>query len=188
MPVCFHILSVMAFFIMPDCLGNNIHVGMGYCLMPSRHLEMRPVHTPGKLAEQCSVANMCRGRPTPPSYRASRTALAQPVRDTADLQTSSAKDAAEAECRFTRGIKSAWLLSTYPTEEQLFLLLRCTQTLVMHDKTTLQSCLVFLLKLLMQNTAYIRNALIQYGKSYVLSLSLIVNKVQNTDFFCRHEY
>lgn len=103
-------------------------------------------------------------------------------------QTPSAKDATEAKCCFTRGIKSAWLLSTYPTEEQLFLLLRCTQTLVIHDKTTLQSGLVFLLKLLMQNTAYIRNALIQYGKSYVLSLSLIVNKAQNTDFFCRHEY
>lgn len=61
--------------------------------------------------------------------------------------------------------------------------LTCTQTLVVHDKPTLQSCLVFLLKFLMQNTAYVRNALIQYGKSYVLSLSLVVNGVQNTGFF-----
>lgn len=87
-----------------------------------------------------------------------------------------------------KGIKAAWLLSTYPTEEQLFLLLRCIQTLVIHDKPTLQSCLVFLLKFLMQSTACIRNALIQYGKSYVLSLSLVVNRAQYTDFFCRHEY
>lgn len=42
--------------------------------------------------------------------------LAQPVQDTANLQTSSAKDAAEAECCFMRSIKAAWLLSIYPTE------------------------------------------------------------------------
>lgn len=39
MLVCFHILSAMAFPIMPDCLGNNTHVGTGYCLVPSQQLE-----------------------------------------------------------------------------------------------------------------------------------------------------
>lgn len=98
---------------------------------------MHLVCTPGKLAEQCSAVTTCRGRPTPPGYQASRAATAQPVQHTANLQTSSAKDAAEAECCSMRGIKTAWLFSTFPTEEQLSLLLRCTQTVVIHDKPTL---------------------------------------------------
>lgn len=137
MLVCFHVLSAMAILIMPNCLGNNIHAGTGYCLVPSQQLETCLVSMPGKLAEQCSAVTMSWGRPSPPGYRASHTAASPAWQDTGNLQTSSAKDAAEAECCFMRSIKIAWQLSTYPIEEQLSLLLRCTQTLVIHDKPTL---------------------------------------------------
>lgn len=178
MLVCFHILSAMAFLIMPDCLANNIQVGTGYCLMPPQQLEMCLVRTPGRAMLSSEHVLRQTHTPWPPSLlHCPQPSLRRHCQPTNLICKSCHRGQVLPHERHEN------CLAAFHLSHRTAFSLRCTQTLVMHDKLTLQSCLVFLLKFLMQNTVYVRNALIQYGKSYVLSLSSVVNGVQNTDFF-----
>lgn len=70
-----HVLSLLPILTMPDRLGNKLHTGTEYCLMPSHCLETWLVPTYDNHRQECWIVNTCGGRPKSLGYEASCIAL-----------------------------------------------------------------------------------------------------------------